>query len=259
MDIAHFVNLNLFFDFPSFQGYYYRAKFLGLVEGNAVSCYLLDLGDAIVVHRDSCFGIAERFAKPAAFVIRCHLQMCKSVEFSEEALDFFKQELTNAKTVIVQSEEPDCLEDPWRSLAVDVCWSSVAFNGPFSQDSRVEKYLSQKMFQFMPLDENSNFPELEEDPELDDLARMTLARRNAPRRACGDNLAEMVLAGNDTFDQISSSDDETVTSDISEEDSVEPVGQWIGSVIPIEPSEGYTKIRVTHGTYEFHYYASKAR
>ena len=141
--------------------------------------------------------------------------MCKNVDFSDEALAFFKKELSNAKSVIVQSDEAECLEYPWHSLAVDVCWSSVAFNGPFSQDAHVEKYLSQKMFQFMTHKEN--LPQLEEDEEVDDLTKK-------------------VLAGHDTFD------------DLTDEDIGEPVSHWLGSMIPIEPSESYTKIRVTHGS-----------
>ena len=183
-----------------------------------MSCYLVDYGGLITVHRKNCFGlpgIPEMFARAPAFAIRCHLQMCKHVEFSDEALAFFKKELRNAKSVILQSEEAECLEHPWNSLAVDVCWSSVAFNGPFSQDSNVEKYLSQKMFQFM--NHKENLPELEEDDERDDLM-------------------EKVLAGNDTFD------------DLTDEDIGEPISQWIVSNVPIEPSESYTKIRVTHGT-----------
>lgn len=175
----------------------------------------MDSGGLITVHRNGCYGIPEKFARASAFAIRCHIQMCKNVDFSDEALAFFKKELSNAKSVIVQSDEAECLEYPWHSLAVDVCWSSVAFNGPFSQDAHVEKYLSQKMFQFMTHKEN--LPQLEEDEEVDELR-------------------EKVLAGHDTFD------------DLTDEDIGEPVSHWLGSMIPIEPSESYTKIRVTHGS-----------
>ena len=144
------------------EGFFRRAKFLGLDDNGFVKAYLIDYARNCTVTLNCCYGITEEFLVNA-FAIRCHLNMFKDYkedDFSPDALEYFRNELTHVKNAVLQNNET-----PFDSLPVDLSWPVLVCDGPFSKEERSETYLSQKLFKF-----TNNFDDASEymDNELDE-------------------------------------------------------------------------------------------
>ena len=142
--ILVFTNSNIFV--VEHEGFFRRAKFLGLGDNGLVEAYLIDYARNCTVTTSCCYGITEEFLVNA-FAIRCHLNMFKDYkddDFSPEALEYFRNELAHVKNAVLQNNEA-----PFLSLSVDLSWPVLICDGPFSKEDKSETYLSQKLFKFL--------------------------------------------------------------------------------------------------------------
>jgi len=116
--------------FVVFYKRYCRAKFLGLDDNGLIKAYLIDYGDNILVDIDKCYGIARDFVDANAFALRCHLEMFRETDdLSDDALNFFTREIQNAENAIIKSDELHTIESPWQSLALDLSWKALVYEG----------------------------------------------------------------------------------------------------------------------------------
>ena len=116
--------------FVVFYKRYCRAKFLGLDDNGLIKAYLIDYGDNILVDIDKCYGIARDFVDANAFALRCHLEMFRETDdLSDDALNFFTREIQNAENAIIKNDELHTIESPWQSLALDLSWKALVYEG----------------------------------------------------------------------------------------------------------------------------------